>query len=54
MDITVKNSTIVAVVACVLGRKKTLDRHDQDGIQPATRKNPHATDVGFGQDIIHN
>lgn len=51
MDITVKNCTIAVVVTCVLDKTKKSSRLDLGGLQPATRKNPHVIDVGFGPGI---
>jgi hypothetical protein len=52
MDITVKNCIIAVVVTCVSGRTKRSSQLGLDGLQLATRKNPHVIDVGFGLDII--
>ena len=54
MDITAKNCTIAAGVMYVLDRTKESSRLDQDGSQPAIRKNPHVIDVGFELDITHS
>jgi hypothetical protein len=51
MDITAKSCTIAAGVMYALGRTKESSRLDQDGSQPAIRKNPHVIDVGFGPGI---
>jgi hypothetical protein len=51
MAITVKNCIIAVVVTCVSDRTKELSQLDPDGLQLATRKNPHVIDVGFGLGI---
>jgi hypothetical protein len=51
MDITVKNCIIAVGVMCVLGKTKELSQLGPDGLQLATRKNPHVIDVGFGPGI---